>query len=50
VIPLFGLAIKRCAARLREIEEQVNRRLGEPVLVWESRRLPRGRFPYILFR
>jgi hypothetical protein len=32
----FGLYIKRCAERLREIEDEVNERPGRPVLVWES--------------
>ena len=46
----FGLYIKRCAERLREIEDEVNGKLGRPVLVWESKRLPRGRFPYNMIR
>jgi hypothetical protein len=47
---LFGFYIKRCAERLREIEEEVNKKLGDDVLVWESRRLPRGRFPFNFIR
>ena len=46
----FGLCIKRCAERLRQIEGEVNGKLGRPVLVWESKRLPRGRFPYNMIR
>jgi hypothetical protein len=37
----FGWAIKRCAIRLREIEEEINGTVGREVLRWE-RRLPRG--------
>jgi hypothetical protein len=45
----FGFAIKRCAIRLREIEEEINGKLGgKQVLRWESR-LPRGGL-YNLFR
>ena len=44
----FGFAIKRCAVRLRQIEEEVNGILDRQVLKWE-RRLPKGGF-YNLFR
>jgi uncharacterized membrane protein (DUF485 family) len=47
---LFGFYIKRCAKRLREIEAEVNKKLGDDVLVWESRRLPRGRFLFNFIR
>ena len=32
----FGWAMKRCAIRLRQIEEEVNTALGRTVLRWES--------------
>jgi hypothetical protein len=44
----FGLAIKRCAARLRQIEEEVNNAFGRQVLAWETA-LPSGGL-YRLFR
>lgn len=37
----FGLLIRRCAGRLREIENFVNKELGSEPLVWENRQ-PRG--------
>jgi ABC-type multidrug transport system fused ATPase/permease subunit len=46
----FGFYIRRLARRLREIEKEVNEKLGEEVLVWESKKVPRGRFPYNLIR
>ena len=47
---LFGFYIKRCAQRLREIEDEVNKEFKKPVLVWESKRLPGGRFPFNFIR
>jgi sulfite exporter TauE/SafE len=44
----FGFAIKRCAVRLRQIEEEINSTLDRQVLKWE-RELPRAGF-YSLFR
>jgi CcmD family protein len=46
----FGFYLRRLATRLREIEKEVNDKLGEEVLVWESMKVPRGRFPYNLIR
>jgi hypothetical protein len=46
----FGFYIKRLAKRLREIEAQVNSETGREVLVWESKQLPRDRFPYNMIR
>ncbi len=39
----FAYYIKTCAVRLREIEEEINNRVGERVLVWESS-LPRDKY------
>jgi hypothetical protein len=44
----FGFVIKRCAERLRQIEEEVNGILDRQALKWE-RGLPKGGF-YNLFR
>jgi hypothetical protein len=37
---VFGLYINRCAARIKQIEEEINNKLGEPVLIWQSRLVP----------
>ena len=44
----FGFLIRRCAKRLREIEDEVNSKLAMTVLKWENNQ-PRG-FLYRIIR
>lgn len=40
---VFGFYINRCAARIIQIEEEINNKLGDPVLIWESGLVPLSR-------
>lgn len=43
----FGFLMKRCAKRIREIEDYVNDKLGSELLVWENRQPGRGVYKWI---
>jgi hypothetical protein len=40
----FGALIKKLSRRISEIEQEVNRLIGEEVLVWETRQIRTGLF------
>jgi hypothetical protein len=40
----FGFLIKKLSRRISEIEQDVNRLIGEDVLIWETQQIKRGIF------